>query len=383
MPKNLAIFLDGTWNESGDNTNVWRLKVMLAGTDPQGASQLAYYDPGVGTGRWDRFRGGIGGAGLSLNVREAYQWLIENYDPGDRIFLFGFSRGAYTARSLAGLIARCGLLYPGVPYTGAELYVRYQMGKNSRPIYQLTYLQGRGEPLTKEEERLLTHSRRVKIQMIGVWDTVGALGIPWTWAPFVGKGKFYFHNTNLSSLFQHACHAVSIDEHRGPYKATLWTKFLPTIPDTKPPAHSPEPEPVVEQRWFVGAHSNVGGGYANDDLAQIPLAWMQAKAIASGLSFRNTIKLSGQEVLCDPRDSYGEFLRGFWKVIKLGQRHHRPIDAAPRPVKGGTSTPVNQVIDKSVFQRWREVAAYRPKNLTDWAARRKLDPAALTIDHNV
>ena len=110
MKKTLAVFLDGTWNAQGDNTNVWRLKVMLAAQNGAGQPQLGFYHPGVGTSWNDHIRGGTIGAGLSQNVREAYQWLVEHYDDPDDVFIFGFSRGAYTARSLAGLIVKCGLL---------------------------------------------------------------------------------------------------------------------------------------------------------------------------------------------------------------------------------------------------------------------------------
>ena len=110
--KRLALFLDGTWNEPGDNTNVWRLRSMVAARDAAGIEQRVYYDTGVGTRWYDRLRGGLLGKGLSTNIREAYQWLVEHYDEDDEIYVFGFSRGAFTARSLAGMISKCGIVRP-------------------------------------------------------------------------------------------------------------------------------------------------------------------------------------------------------------------------------------------------------------------------------
>lgn len=293
MKKKLALFLDGTWNEPGDNTN----------------------------------GGGIGGFGLSRNVRAAYQWLVEQYDEGDEVYIFGFSRGAYTARSVAGLIVKCGLLRPGAPLTTAQVYERYQLGKEVPSIWELAAIRRtRDRELTADEKRLLTHSRRIPIRMIGVWDTVGALGVPWTQAPLVGRGQFYFHNTNLSVLYEHAFHAIAIDEHRSPYRATLWTQYTP---EGRQPKQLPLRE-KVEQRWFIGAHCNVGGGYRDDDLAQIPLAWLQGKARSCGLAFRNEVRLTGEERLCDLRDSYAEFLKGAWRMLKLGKRFCRQIGADRR-----------------------------------------------------
>ena len=110
--KRLALFFDGTWNKPENNTNVWRLSLMLADKGPDGVPQVKFYDEGVGTHWFDRISGGAFGAGLSANVRRGYRWLMEHYNPGDEIYVFGFSRGAFTARSLSGVISRCGLLKP-------------------------------------------------------------------------------------------------------------------------------------------------------------------------------------------------------------------------------------------------------------------------------
>jgi hypothetical protein len=113
--KRLALFLDGTWNEEGDNTSVWRLRSLCAPSDASGTVQFIYYDTGLGTHVGEKLRGGLYGFGIDDHVKKAYEWLVENYNAGDEIFIFGFSRGAFTARCLAGLISICGIVRPGTP----------------------------------------------------------------------------------------------------------------------------------------------------------------------------------------------------------------------------------------------------------------------------
>jgi uncharacterized protein (DUF2235 family) len=374
--KRLALFLDGTWNDPDSNTNVFRLHGWVDKRDSAGVEQRAHYLKGVGTNWYDRLHGGALGAGLSTNVLAGYGWLSENYDDGDEIYLFGFSRGAYTARSVAGVIVRCGLLQSGATMSVGEVYERYRAGKDLPPIYGLLYARDFNKrALTASEQRLLDNCRRVPIHMIGVWDTVGALGVPWTNAPLLGRKNFYFHNTNLSKLFVHAYQALAIDEWRGPYKPTLWTDF---IPDDAPAVASDRTQ-AVEQRWFIGAHCNVGGGYADDRLCDVPLAWLQRKAMDCGLSFGTQVPLRGDEHKVEPVDSYAQFLHGIYKWLRLGKRYYRPIGAGPRKVKGGLSVPINETIDESVFRRWRNVDRYRPANLANWAKARGLDVGGLEV----
>lgn len=120
MAKRLALFLDGTWNTVSDNTNVWRMRALIAAQSADGAEQRAYYSTGLGTKFGERLRGGAFGRGINTAIISAYEWLSENYDDGDEIFIFGFSRGAYTARSLSGFIARCGLLHSGAPWASTS-----------------------------------------------------------------------------------------------------------------------------------------------------------------------------------------------------------------------------------------------------------------------
>lgn len=381
--KRIAMFLDGTWNEPGDNTNVWRMKLMVADRDDDGARQITYYDTGVGTKWYERFRGGAFATGLSKNVREAYQWLMENYDDGDEVFVFGFSRGAYTARSLTGMIAKCGLLRPGAPMPVVQVFERYARGAMATPLWTLEFQKKYKDrtDFSLEESWLLEYAKRIDIQFIGVWDTVGTLGVPIGRIKGISRSSMYYHHIRLSKIFKNTFQALAIDEHRKPYRPALWTKFIPKQDDDENAAADADPEetdPHIEQRWFIGAHSNIGGGYRNDPLAQVPLEWLQQKAKATGLHFRNEIRLDGSEHLAPVVDSFAQFLKGFYRILRLGRRYYRVI-GWPREEKAtGFVETVNESIDSTVFDRWRQKSEYRPKNLVQWAERKGLDPG--TID---
>jgi uncharacterized protein (DUF2235 family) len=368
--KRLALFLDGTWNSIDDNTNVWRLRSLLAEQDDEGVEQRAFYSSGVGTARGEYLRGGALGYGTSKYVRAAYRWLVEQYDEGDEIFVFGFSRGAYMARSLTGLIATSGLLKPGAPLSVEQLYERYT--SKCEPIYKLDFRKRAGEAISHDDQRLLNYSRRVPIRMIGVWDTVGALGVPFGRIRGFSRQALRFHNPNLSKIFQNAFHAVAVDEHRAAFKPTLWTRFR--LKDK--PYDPPSPGQVVEQRWFVGAHSNVGGGIANDEMAQLPLAWLKQKAQDLGLAFRYDVPVAGEEHRGPINDSFSEFMFGVYRFLKFFRRFHRTIGADERDVVRGRSRAVNETIDGSVFDRWQADPTYRPPGLQEWAKRKGIDPGA-------
>src|SRR5581483_5016328 len=169
--KRLAVFLDGTWNSVDTNTNVWRMRSLCAPAGKDGKPQLIYYSVGV-----NGFLGGTFGQGLDDNIRLAYEWLIENYRDGDEIFIFGFSRGAYTARSLAGMVALEGILKAGSPVGITQLFARYQKGNEEESIWTLKDEEASGDAskLTPEERSLLKYSQPAKVKLVGVWDTVGS-----------------------------------------------------------------------------------------------------------------------------------------------------------------------------------------------------------------
>jgi uncharacterized protein (DUF2235 family) len=167
QPRRLALFLDGTWNTGSDNTNVWRMKSLCEAND----QQLVYYSTGVGTTFGQRIGGGMFGYGLDDEVIRAYEWLIDNYRPHDHIFIFGFSRGAFTARSLAGFISKCGLLEPGAPLSVGQLYERYR-NRNNVPMATIRHLKEQDPTtLTNEERWMCKYSMAIPTWFIGVWDT--------------------------------------------------------------------------------------------------------------------------------------------------------------------------------------------------------------------
>jgi uncharacterized protein (DUF2235 family) len=362
--KRLAIFLDGTWNTLNNNTNVWRLKSLTAET----ADQRVYYSQGVGTQRGEAARGGITGYGIDDEIIEAYAWLIQNFDEGDEIFIFGFSRGAYTARSLSGLICKCGVLKLGAPLSIEQLYARYRLYDATTIRTLLTNGLPKGASI--EEQWLVKYSRPTKIKFVGVWDTVGSLGLP------LGRAaakvhRYRFLDTHLRLDNENAFHALALDEHRHNFEPTFWTRTVRTGLVGAPE----RPVDRVEQRWFVGAHANVGGGYASDPLAQRPLKWLMDKAAGQGLVFRDQVVIDTAQVAPSVTDSYREFAHGFYRFFS--RPFYRPVGPPPDQGTQATTARINESIDGSVFDHWRADAAYRPANLVEWAKSKAVDPAKM------
>lgn len=383
--KRLAIFLDGTWNDKVDKTNVFRLSQLVADRSADQAEQKCHYDTGVGTVWGTKMIGGMFGVGLSKNIREAYDFLREKYVDGDQVFIFGFSRGAYTARALCGLIATCGLVRAGKDMTTEEIYDRYERRREgATPIYTIERIVNGWDAkreLTPDEKRLWDCSRRIDIEMVAVWDTVGALGVPWK-VPFIGPRSFWFLNTRPTTICKHSFQAMAIDEHRAAYESTLWTAYTQTDASGQPVGKARSyPLGTFEQRWFIGAHSDVGGGYKDKSLAQIPMRWIQEKAAALGLTFTNKVTVDADAHLrAKPVDSFLRFGYLLYAAIKLGQRFYRTIGAALRPVDGGISSTINEWIDATVFDRYQQDSGYRPKNLERWAQARDKHLMSLTGD---
>jgi uncharacterized protein (DUF2235 family) len=372
--RRLAVFLDGTFNAVDDNTNVWRLKCLCAPKDKNGVEQLVYYSKGV-----NGFLGGVAGKGLDGLIQGAYEWLIDQYSEGDEIFIFGFSRGAYAARSLAGLIMMCGLLRSGAAMGVKQIYKRYQHADEEDTIWALKERGGIGR--NTEERWLLKYSQCVNIKVVAVWDTVGSLGLPLGHIPGISSSTFGWLHTGLRRPLQNAYHAIAVDEHRAAFAPTLWTVHKHKDPNRKLPP--PRPLDSVEQRWFVGAHANVGGGYLSDTLAQIPLRWIMKKASSQGLEFKDDVDLDEGAIKGVITDSYRDFMWGAYSKFSWW-RHYRPIGQEPQPRDDGDGTDinVNETIDVSVFDRYRADATYRPPGLLNWAKQYKADPAALTISVN-
>jgi len=274
--KRLICCLDGTWNapdQPGNPTNVTAIMRALRPADAAGVQQVVHYDKGVGTGGpIDRVRGGVFGQGLNANVQQAYRFLINNYSPGDEIYLFGFSRGAYTARSLSGLIGELGLPADERAVTASAIWALYQRPRGEA---------GRGEAIADMRQHTRTD---VRIRALGVWDTVGALGIPDSLMTWRLRRRYRFHDVGLGAHIDRAFQALAIDERRGPFAPALWRGASDAA---YADAAGPPTRPIVEQCWFPGVHTDVGGGYAQDTLARLPLAWMiQRVARTSALAFQ-------------------------------------------------------------------------------------------------
>jgi uncharacterized protein (DUF2235 family) len=365
--KRLAVFLDGTWNSVNSNTNVWRMRALCASKSKDGKPQVVYYEVGV-----NGFLGGVFGQGLDENIRLAYEWLIENYNDGDEIFIFGFSRGAFTARALAGLIAIDGVLKAGSPIGVTELFDRYRKG-NEKSIWTLKEIEMSGDTskLTEQEKWLLKYSQPTKVKVIGVWDTVGSVGMAAGNIPGISRSQFDYLQTGLRIHILNGYHALAIDEHRSDFAPTIWDVHHPKDPN----AVIAQPRPLfnLEQRWFVGAHANVGGGYQTDLLAQPPLRWMMKKAELHGLTFRSEVNLDGDDVTAPIADSYKSFGSGFY--AKVFPPLYRTIGREPDVREDGSHININETIDANVFKRWRADPTYRPANLVEWAQRKKVDPA--------
>lgn len=359
--KSIALFFDGTWNDTGDNTNVWRLKSLCAETDGSGRPQVTYYDRGV-NGFW----GGSFGIGLTDHVRLGYEWLIENYNSGDDVFIFGFSRGAFTARCLAGFVAKQGLLCRGAPLGAGQMYNRYKRPECGT-IYTLQDRMRSGKPadFSIEDRWTLKYSQKINIKMVGVWDTVGALGVPGSLIPGISRSTLGFLHTGLRQSILNAYHAVAIDEHRGKFAPTLWTKLSST-------EAVPRLVECVEQRWFAGAHANVGGGYFSDPLSQPSLRWIMSKAKRLGLRVTEDL-VSDENINSKIADSYGDFLKGAYR--RAYRPYFRPIDVGSKPTgkPNETEQSINETIDATVFERCRRDADYRPVNLMDWSKRKGVD----------
>jgi hypothetical protein len=311
---------------------------------------LTYYDNGVGTASnsyWRAFTGAFG-FGFKRNVLELYEFLARNYDPGDQVFLFGFSRGAAEVRALSGLIAAAGLV------DGRNL----EKGVLDEKIKQAYHHYKHKQP------GLLFHNHgAIELAFIGVWDTVSALGFPQHWKvagiaspvfnvlfrllDFISDKTFFahrFYNYELTTNVRHAYQALAIDDERLSFEPKVWNE-------------SAEGKTKVEQVWFAGAHSNVGGGYGRAGLSHIALKWMLSKVVAAGLKLKPGgldevhAKAHAHGRLYNERNGFGVFYRYYPRLIADLCRGKIP-----------SSTPIN--IHRSVFARMeRFTGHYAPGHL--------------------
>ena len=330
--KRIVICSDGTWGTPDQElpSNVTRLARAVLPTDPGGTAQVVFYDAGVGTeGFWlYRAAGAVSGKGIRKNIQDCYRFIMHNYDDGDEIYLFGFSRGAYTVRSLAGMMRNVGLLNKSEADKLQDAFRLYH-----RPDAAPESAEARGFRAA--------YSREFEITFIGVWDTVGALGIPVRGigrVPGLGRlaaaRRHQFHDVELNGWVKRACHALSIDERRCPFRASLWE-------------YQPKPGQTVEQVWFPGTHGDIGGTGADAHLSRAPYQWMAERASALGLALDADDGLPPVR----PQPSPG-LLDGIWKWLPSCAREIGKDDT--------------QWLHPTARDRFEQAPSYRPRNLAEY-----------------
>src|SRR5262245_42812074 len=302
--KRIVLCCDGTWNSADQEkngvpcpTNVVKLGYRIAKRDAQGVQQILYYDQGVGTGNSiDRLTGGAFGDGLEDNIHDAYRFLVANYEKGDELFMFGFSRGAFTARSIVGMVRKCGIL-------GRAHFKNY---RDAIELYRSGDAPGDAEPKQFRQATCLYGLDDIEVRFMGVWDTVGALGIPLRGLRWLTRRDHQFHDTELSGAVKEAYHALAIDEHRGSFAPAIWD-------------YKPKDWQHIEQVWFAGAHSDVGGGYAEQQLSDIPLQWMIDKARGAGLAF-DEAAMTANPLSPSPTGKLHNSMKGFYRAAPAYDR---------------------------------------------------------------
>ena len=279
-------------------TNVTRFCRALLPRSADGAPQIIYYQAGLGSASnaYSYFVGGYLGEGISENIREAYAYICNNYEPGDDIFLIGFSRGAFTARSIGGLIASVGLLtkkgladfYPIFKDWEHQNDPTYYKSKEYYPASFFPSRPNFADPSARAEYRkqlsaLGLTRLDVPVEATAVWDTVGTLGVPnfvqppLSWVQSHTRKEYAFVNTEIPSNLRYAYHALALDERRVPFAPTVWE-----MPE------DPRRDTILQelkQCWFAGTHSNVGGSYPDTGQANLALAWLMQQLAPLGLAF--------------------------------------------------------------------------------------------------
>jgi len=343
MPKRLVICADGTWNEPEQtdqgmpaDTNVVKLARAVLPQDPHGLPQVILYHKGVGErgSFWDHLTGGAFGVGISASIEDLFLFLANNYQPGDELFLFGFSRGAYTVRSLAGFIRNCGILkreHLGRYTEAYDLYRDRTDDTHPSSSQAVAFRENYAWPEFVRPD--------FSIRFIGVWDTVGALGVPVRPLRFWTKKQYEFHDVSLSSHVDFAYQALAIDERRQPFQPAIWEQQLPASPTQ-----------VLEQAWFPGVRCNVGGGYADAGLSDGALLWMWDRATQAGLGLDSQV--------CPLPNPCGELRNSMtWWYRSFGDGTRK---------LGSKTSQTHEGVDQSTLDRRRLCKDYTPQNLEEF-----------------
>jgi uncharacterized protein (DUF2235 family) len=338
--KRLIVCCDGTWQTLTNPapTNVFKIAQIIKPIAHDGTSQLSYYQPGLGTehGEFDRITDGIFGWGIDTAIQEAYRFICFNYEPGDEIYLFGFSRGAYTVRSLAGFLYCAGLLQRPHMRKVPQAYELYR----TLSFDDLAAIAFRSQ-----------YSETVPIKLLACWDTVGKLGVPEQipWLSEWTNTQYQFHDTKLNYQIEHALHAVAIDERRKVFEVT-------------PMTISEGATTTLHQVWFPGTHGCVGGGILNfSGLSDVTLQWMieMVGKLGLGLEFVNypeTVVDGG--IKPDYTTPFDSIVEGIFALAGISDR--TLCDSQDR---GALQTFFDHNIHLSVKRRWALTPLYRPRNL--------------------
>lgn len=338
--KRIVLCADGTWNEPEQvdektgrrrPTNVLKIARAVLPEGADGTHQVVEYLVGIGTDDGiDKWTEGAFGSGMEKNVRTLYRFLVFNYKPGDEVFLFGFSRGAFTVRTLVGFMNAVGLLEKEDEFYTPDLYKLYESSTPARsPEWQHAF------------RNIRTPRSCPPVLFIGVWDTVGALGAPGALGQIFNRNKYKYHDIGLNPHVANAFQALAIDEQRKPFAPSLFTR---------PPGWNGN----LQQAWFPGFHCNVGGSSDPDGVANEALHWIAEKAEGLGL------ELDGQ-YLAHYLPCFNSELHDSMSIMyKLMKRHVRPI---------GQQSADGEVIHQSALDRMKlQECGYGPANLRDFLA---------------
>jgi len=373
--KRLVLCFDGTWNtltKPEEITNVVRVGQAVKAIASDGVPQIVYYNSGVGSGgKVDQFLGGVFGAGIKGNVQRGLTFLSFNYNDGtpddgeeqqdpDEIYIFGFSRGAYTARALAGVINAIGGI-PKVSHFGEveDLWAHYRKSKKDR---------------AKQQEKIerMVYSKPLSgklIKCVAVWDTVGSYGIPGGLglgglARWITSWTRNFRDNEIGGHIEYGLHAMAIDERRRAFSPTAWVRSK---------EDDPRGNPEVEQVWFLGAHANVGGGYARTGLSDLALIWMMARVQdKTGLQFQDSY-IRDNFFPCSACSAYrsdrGWWVSSLWPATRSIPERIRGVTGiadAPAPgeiLDGRLHWSVKERLGKSSLIDQNRYRIYRPKNV--------------------
>lgn len=351
--KRIVVCCDGTWNKPDSvdrghrvETNVVKM-YKAVDTESVPGLQIKFYGPGVGTrfAITDQLLGGGTGMGIDRNIQDAYKFIMWSYQPGDQLYLFGFSRGAYTIRSLGGLIRNCGILRPEYLNLVGEAYQLYR---------DRTILTHPDSDHMRSFRKTYSIEVETQIKFMGVWDTVGALGLPLPWFNWWNR-KYQFHDVKLSSHVEYAYHALAIDEQRRIFAPSLWELSEENMGNSKQ---------VCEQVWFPGVHGNIGGGYVDCGLSNIALKWMIDKAKKTGLAFDETYV---ENLVCDSTAEMRKSRSGFYRLMGRLVRKINDEIKLQKKLSKGEQTSIgktrNEKIHYSCIERVFHIKNYKPLNL--------------------